>query len=350
MRAARQAHGAILLVLAVLAAIGCIALLWGAKDDYIRLAAAALSGFAAYILARMGSHRRIPVLGSVDALVKLVERHEMPVAIYLRRFVEDARTDHPADHRNIRDSDEEELVAALTEHCLFVAVGRPGEPLPARGAYRLYVADSDWQAVVERLVGMASLIVVRWAQSGPLAWELDLIERQGKLARTLFFLPPPGPDYDVRDFLPERFRLLFDHDSAETHDDAAYAAFFRLTEDGHGVLSFRHRKESLEDATGRVVAESIGIPPLTRSQRRAIRGLYGPIERAALIIGRASVVTFGAVLGLLAVLFLDILTFEILVDLVPIEDLLTPLGVLLAVALALFLLCGLLVTRTVGRT
>jgi hypothetical protein len=57
-------------------------------------------------------------------------------------------------------SEEEYLRAEILKAGPFVAVGRPGDPLPQLGANRLYVDDADWQAAVLRLMDGAAGAVI----------------------------------------------------------------------------------------------------------------------------------------------------------------------------------------------
>ncbi|MCP4982960.1 MAG: hypothetical protein GY935_20995, partial [Gammaproteobacteria bacterium] len=88
--------GLTFLVMAVISAIVCVALLAGAQDNYTRLGAAAIFGLLTWFLAKSGKRRRIPVLQSIEALTNLAARTGIPVAIYLRRFVDDQQVHHPA--------------------------------------------------------------------------------------------------------------------------------------------------------------------------------------------------------------------------------------------------------------
>jgi hypothetical protein len=70
-------------------------------------------------------------------------------------------------------TEEEHLGRVLGEIGPFVAVGRPGEPLPEVGASRMYLEDSAWQSTVEGLLRTARLVVIRTGRSAGLSWELD---------------------------------------------------------------------------------------------------------------------------------------------------------------------------------
>lgn len=69
-------------------------------------------------------------------------------------------------------SEEEQLAEVLVPFGRMVAIGRPGESLPAPGAARAYVPDEQWQAVVDRQMRLARLVVIRIGSSEGLRWEL----------------------------------------------------------------------------------------------------------------------------------------------------------------------------------
>jgi hypothetical protein len=268
--------GFFLLLIAVLAALACIALLTGAKDDYLRLGAAAGCALLSWILAKAGKRRRIPVLSSSEALIKLAARTEIPVVVYLRRFVDDQQVDHPpAQESSVHDSDEAELAASFASTCLFVAVGRPGEPLPPWGAYRLYLEDDVWEEKVSELISIASVVFVKWADSGPLGTEIELIKRAAKLNRTVFLLPFEESPENLRHFLPGE--PLFEIETPDKPTGKQYAAFFTLTERG-GQVHYRDRNAGYGEAARKVISDSFGITDLSKSQIKVMRGFYGALE------------------------------------------------------------------------
>ena len=67
----------------------------------------------------------------------------------------------------------EELIANKVSPGLgFLAIGRPGEKLPAAGATKFYVSDNDWQQVVVDLVAHAEVVFLRVGSTKGLAWEI----------------------------------------------------------------------------------------------------------------------------------------------------------------------------------
>lgn len=69
-------------------------------------------------------------------------------------------------------TEEEQLVAALKSAGPVVALGRPGEALPAAGALRIYPAGESWQETVLDLMKRARLVVMALGPGQGLMWEL----------------------------------------------------------------------------------------------------------------------------------------------------------------------------------
>lgn len=269
--------GVVLLALAAISAIACVALLYGADRDLYRLAAGALCALATWFFAKRGRRRRIPVLRSIDALSLLVGRTGIPLVLYLRRFAEDESRDHPQrTEGDAGGTDEEQLAASFSDVCLFVAIGRPGEPLPPWGAYRLYVTRDDWRTQVATLITLASAIVVRCGRSDALRWELDRIRQAGKLTRTLLLLPGKRSPEDLRLALPEDPPFDIPMPSGE---DSHYPAF--VTFGGDGVARVHDRDLTLRygDAARQVAVHAWGLQEMAGSARQVVRGFYGRTER-----------------------------------------------------------------------
>lgn len=84
---------------------------------------------------------------------------------------------------------EEMIGEQLTTAGPFVAIGKPGERLPQLGASRLYVGDSEWQAVVQSYIARSDLIIVIAGKTHWVQWELANVLRQGRIAGLLIVFP-----------------------------------------------------------------------------------------------------------------------------------------------------------------
>jgi hypothetical protein len=120
-------------------------------------------------------------------------------------------------------TEEEQIARALKGVGPFVAIGAPGETLPALGAARLYASDAEWRRIVHDLTSRARLVIFRLGSSPGFLWEFENV---------------------VRWVQPEQIVLLVPRDAA-VYDD------FRLR--SRAVLPH-------------------GLPPLPRSRRRLFRG------------------------------------------------------------------------------
>jgi hypothetical protein len=297
--------GAVLLGLAAISAIACLALLWGAQDNYYRLTGAGLCALATWFFGKRGKQRRIPVLRSLDALQSLVARTGVPVALCLRRFVEDDADHHPpASEGGLGGSDEAQLADSFSDLFLFVAIGRPGEPLPPWGAYRLYVPGDEWKRQVATLISIASVIVVRCGQSEALRWEVEQLEQAAKLDRTLFLLPQTRSAEQLRSFLPDD--SLFDIPLPQPATEKRYPAFVTLSAEGVARVHERDMQLGYGEAAKRVVTEAFHLAELARSGRQVIRGFYGRTERVLSAVARFCVLGLfgGMAIAVLSVLLL----------------------------------------------
>ena len=84
---------------------------------------------------------------------------------------------------------EEMIGEQLTSAGPFVAIGRPGERLPQLGANRLYVGDSEWQAVVQSYIAQSDLIILIAGKTHWVQWELANVLKQDRMAGLLIVFP-----------------------------------------------------------------------------------------------------------------------------------------------------------------
>jgi hypothetical protein len=84
---------------------------------------------------------------------------------------------------------EETIGEQLTTAGPFVAIGKPGEQLPQLGASRLYVGDSEWQAVVQSYIAQSDLIIVIAGNTHWVQWELANVLKQDRIAGLLIVFP-----------------------------------------------------------------------------------------------------------------------------------------------------------------
>ena len=76
----------------------------------------------------------------------------------------------------------------------YIAVGRPGEPLPELGASRIYVGE-QWQERVLDLLKRAKLVILRAGSTKGLQWELEQLRASANPGKILMILPVARKHY-----------------------------------------------------------------------------------------------------------------------------------------------------------
>jgi hypothetical protein len=94
-----------------------------------------------------------------------------------------------AQGRSVRPSLEEELAEFFEDRRPFVAIGRPDEEGPPRGAARIYVPDHEWQAEVGRLMAISEMVLWQAGMTEATWLELAAIVRAGDPRRLVLILP-----------------------------------------------------------------------------------------------------------------------------------------------------------------
>jgi hypothetical protein len=102
-------------------------------------------------------------------------------------------------------TEEEQIGEVFNEIGPFVAIGRPGEPLPELGAARMYVGDDAWQKTVSDLMARARLVVFRAADTQGFWWEVERAAGLVEPARLVFLIPK---DIDYERFRQRAYELL----------------------------------------------------------------------------------------------------------------------------------------------
>jgi hypothetical protein len=138
------------------------------------------TAFLVYRLYRRGK-QHTALLGE-----EVVGRDIRPPIVYLRSFTDE-----------VGIAREEEVLATIFgEVGPFVAIGRPGDPLPPLGASRFYVADSDWQGFVAGMLRKASLVIVLAGRTQGLAWEIAQCRQLLDHRRLVVLVPLAEANYN----------------------------------------------------------------------------------------------------------------------------------------------------------
>jgi hypothetical protein len=174
----------------------------------------------AFLAASYWSFRRARKHAAVLADDVLAKDTRAPI-LYLRSFDDEAQDNHPsailnASHTNIAEStpawgprEQDALAAVLARIGPYVAIGKPGEPLPELGAARTYVSDAAWQAKIQEWLERAHLVILRAGATQGLRWELSELVRRIDPRRVLVILPTSAEHYSAfttwaNEVLPQR--------------------------------------------------------------------------------------------------------------------------------------------------
>jgi hypothetical protein len=182
-------------------------------------------GGAAFRLARMWSR--------VSA-ERLRQRDRRPAILCLRSFEDDQLSVATVlsarrplfELFRLRGTDpfEEAITWEIAPYGPVVAVGRPGRSLASLGAAREYLPEDRWRDDVAELMHEARAIVMTIGETDGLRWEVERVAAADHVGKTIFVLPPLGPDT-----LHDRWRFTADAlhaagvDARPLPDDAARA-------------------------------------------------------------------------------------------------------------------------------
>ncbi|MFE4690611.1 hypothetical protein ACFRH6_11195 [Streptomyces sp. NPDC056749] len=142
-------------------------------------------------LLKRGRHHRHRVVPSLEALIG--ERY----LLYLRPFAIDPALALPPEEApgwftrspfELTGTHEEFLIRQFRHLGRIVAIGQPGEPLPALGAERGYLPAADWKDTVSKLIQGAHAVIMTAAPGPGTAWEYVEALRTTTPARLLLLV------------------------------------------------------------------------------------------------------------------------------------------------------------------
>lgn len=149
----------------------------GVLDSYLKTDVARLLFLGAFLLPSGAI-----LLVQIGRRLRLKAREHLwtsdvrSMVLYLRPFAADSQLGKAGwrflDHVG-PFTEEEQLVEALSRVGPVVALGQPGELLPRIGARREYVSQENWKVRVEDLMRQAQLVVVLYADSSSVQWEIE---------------------------------------------------------------------------------------------------------------------------------------------------------------------------------
>jgi hypothetical protein len=125
---------------------------------------------------------------------KVLSEDKRPPVVYLRSFKDDEKAATPIMEESqspvpIFFTEEEYLVDALNDFGPCVAIGQPGEKLPALGAARMYLDDDKWQDKVRELLASSSLVVLRAGDTPNFFWEVEQSAKFVKPKNIIILIP-----------------------------------------------------------------------------------------------------------------------------------------------------------------
>lgn len=98
---------------------------------------------------------------------------------------------------------EETIAKALANFGPVIAIGRPGEMLPALGAAREYLSNNVWKERATELVAQSSIVTVILGRGDSLRWEMETLFKMDAMPKVIAVFPPLK-----RDELVARWKLI----------------------------------------------------------------------------------------------------------------------------------------------
>jgi hypothetical protein len=179
------AVGLTLYALTALLVIAGLAAIPGSKIlDSVALAWASVAAiFGAPLVYAVARRSRQKIFPNFEAVERYVSQRGEPLFVFLREFNSDKETDS-SDQDPLTGfyvTAEEKIANHFRGYGAMVAIGRPGERLPAGGSFRIYVDDNHWRSVVGNLIDRADLVLLRCGDTPGVSWELEQMVARHKL-------------------------------------------------------------------------------------------------------------------------------------------------------------------------
>lgn len=222
---------------------------------------------ALFFLARLKT--QLERMKSRSAVKALESRKAKRPTFYLRSFDLDERIAKPSFIRNFYPlpNAEQRVATQMNRLGPLIAIGRPGEKLPALGAARFYVSDELWQAKVADVVKASQLVIWVTGLSEGLRWEISHL---------------------IESVPPEKL-VLWAHPHMLRAGAAEREAEWRNFLEALGPVFPKPLPEFLGDARFICFAEDwtpIPIAPPWRSPIGALRSFFDPLGSALRVVNR----------------------------------------------------------------
>jgi hypothetical protein len=155
------------------------------------------------VIYKFARRARVKIFPSYEALEQYIAQRGERLFVFLREFTSDAVKDVTSSARFFV-SQEDKIANHFQQYGTVVAIGEPGERLPAGDCFRLYLDHNIWQPVVSRLIEQADLVLLRCGDKPGLSWELEQVITR-KLEGTLFI---PSQDAQKNAVALDRLRKV----------------------------------------------------------------------------------------------------------------------------------------------
>jgi hypothetical protein len=130
---------------------------------------------------------------------------------------------------------EETITKALANFGPVVAIGRPGEMLPALGAAREYLSDNVWKERATELVAQSSIVTVILGRGDSLRWEMETLFKMKAMPKVIAVFPPLK-----RDELLARWKIV---GASFNIEDRSIVSFLRGSSQYAMVVTFDEMKK-----------------------------------------------------------------------------------------------------------
>ncbi len=130
-----------------------------------------------------------------------------PFVLYLRSFVDDAKTSKFVSVLTDYRTEEEHLVEVFSDIAPVYAIGDPKDKNMPNGASRIYVSDEQWKSVVEDLAVRAQLVVLRLGKTDSFWWEVEMALAKVPIEKIVFVVPESKTFNSVASL----YKILLDH-------------------------------------------------------------------------------------------------------------------------------------------
>lgn len=224
------------------------------------------------------------------------ENIKPPFCLYLRSFVDDAKTG-----KNIGvQTEEEALVEVLTDIAPVYAIGDPRDKKMPLGASRIYVDDDQWKSVVLDMAQKASVVVLRLGKTDSFWWEVEMAMKNVSLEKLLFIVPESKTFNNIATLY--KILLEYNIDIKELN--------INISQKHRGSIS----SFVFFDKNGNARTEDVKIPRFSRfvlSYENILRNaLYDFREKFGLKVNRKHTLRYAQLIQLVIILSLFVFCFS----------------------------------------